>query len=244
MLEESFLSAQTAGQDTFHQGHMAVSSSQADKTTHELAALAAASLDGPMSMLPQLGDSEEKLRQRQRLRQLILRQQQQKSALRQEKGLQEAAPGPPSAAPRLWPQVDPSAAPPADPFGRPPPPYPGTVRPSRTAFPGGFPAEQQGSSAPSEPPLLRQSVPRELGVRGAALRFGVPPGAPAGLQDSFLRPSQGVAPGSGLSLVEGVQMRRPMPGEFTGIRPLPAAGAHPHMMPGQPALTMSFIKEE
>ena len=40
--------------------------------------------------------------------------------------------------------------------------------------------------------------------------------------------------GSGLSAVEGVpvQMRRPMPGEFTGIRPLPTPNTHPHMMPG------------
>lgn len=40
-------------------------------------------------------------------------------------------------------------------------------------------------------------------------------------------------PGSGLGGVEGVtvQMRRPMSGEFTGIRPLNAPNAH--MMPGQ-----------
>ncbi|TDG97613.1 hypothetical protein EPR50_G00228120 [Perca flavescens] len=182
-----------------------------------MAALGVASLDGPMSMLPQLGDSEEKLRQRQRLRQLILRQQQQKSALRQEKGLQEAAAG---SAARHWAQVDPPTAPPADLFGRPPPPYPGTVRPVGGA--AGFPAEQRGFG------------PRELGVRAPNLRFGVPP--PASLQDSFLRPPQGAGPGSGISSLEGVpaQMRRPMPGEFTGIRPLPAAGTQPHMMPGLP----------
>lgn len=38
--------------------------SQTDKTVaNEMAVLSVASLDGPMSMLPQLGDSEEKLRQ-------------------------------------------------------------------------------------------------------------------------------------------------------------------------------------
>lgn len=56
-----------------------------------------------------------------------------------------------------------------------------------------------------------------------------------GFQDSFLRPPQGSVPGSGLSGMEGVpvQMRRPMPGEFTGIRTLPAPNAHPHMPPGE-----------
>ncbi|XP_078100895.1 histone-lysine N-methyltransferase 2C-like isoform X2 [Sander vitreus] len=226
MSEESvFLGGQTQGHDAFEQGHMTSGPSLTDKTTaNEMAALGVASLDGPMSMLPQLGDSEEKLRQRQRLRQLILRQQQQKSALRQEKGLQEAAS---ASAARHWAQVDPPTAPPADLFGRPPPPYPGTVRP--VGGPAGFPAEQRGFG------------PRELGVRAPNLRFGVPP---ASLQDSFLRPPQGAVPGSGISSLEGVpaQMRRPMPGEFTGIRPLPAAGTQPHMMPGlqQPFPPRSF----
>ncbi|XP_034722092.1 histone-lysine N-methyltransferase 2C-like, partial [Etheostoma cragini] len=200
--ERVFLGGQTQGHDSFEQGHMTPGPSLMDKTTaNEIAALGGASLDGPMSMLPQLGDSEEKLRQRQRLRQLILRQQQQKSALRQEKSLQEAAAGSGSAA-RQWAQVDPPTAPPADLFGRPPPPYPGTVRPV--------------------------AGPDQRGFRAPGLRFG----PPASLQDSFLRPPQGVVPGSGISSLEGVpvQMRRPMPGEFTGIRPLPA-GAQPHMMP-------------
>lgn len=63
ILEESSFPG-LAGQDLFEQSHMTPGSSQTDKTTtNEMAALAAASLDGPMSMLPQLGDSEEKLRQ-------------------------------------------------------------------------------------------------------------------------------------------------------------------------------------
>ncbi|KAM8731510.1 histone-lysine N-methyltransferase 2C isoform 5-T5 [Acanthopagrus schlegelii] len=235
MLDESSfsgLAGQNPGHDTFEQGHMTPGTPQMDKTTtNEMAALAVASLDTPMSMLPQLGDSEEKLRQRQRLRQLILRQQQQKSALRQEKGLQEAASGPPAAPPgpippsapsRLWSQED-SSAPPTDMFGRPPPPYPGTVRPGGAVgppaprFPGGFPAEQQRGFNPNKGSLPRQSLPRELGVRGPALRFGLPPGPPAGVQDSFLHPPQGSVPG---------------PVEFTGIRPLVASSAH--MMPGIP----------
>lgn len=54
----SNLAARTPTHDPFDQGHMA-----AEKTANEMAVLAAASLDGPMSILPQLGDSEEKLRQ-------------------------------------------------------------------------------------------------------------------------------------------------------------------------------------
>lgn len=67
MLDESGfsgLAGQTPGHDAFEQGHMTPGTPQMDKTTaNEMAALAVASLDGPMSMLPQLGDSEEKLRQ-------------------------------------------------------------------------------------------------------------------------------------------------------------------------------------
>lgn len=55
------LVTQTPGHDPFEQSHMAPGPPQADKTaTNEMPALA---VDGPMSMLPQLGDSEEKLRQ-------------------------------------------------------------------------------------------------------------------------------------------------------------------------------------
>lgn len=193
--------------------------SQTDKTaTTEMSAL-----DGSMSVLPQLGDSGEKLRQvrgvvspclsgrvllvlvclasssvllfslqRQRLRELILRQQQQKSTLRQEKGLQEPAPGlaAPPAAPtgsspgsgtplHNWSQDDSSSststASPVqtDPFGRPPPPYPGTIRPAGAPalrFPGGFPGEQQRGFAPTEASFPRQSLPRELGVQGPGSR--------------------------------------------------------------------------
>ncbi|XP_028288299.1 histone-lysine N-methyltransferase 2C-like isoform X3 [Parambassis ranga] len=229
----SSLASQTPGHDLFEQVPMTACQPQTDKTAaNEMSVLGVASGDGPMSMLPQLGDSEEKLRQRQRLRQLILRQQQQKSALRQEKGLQEPAvpqaarPTPASATSlHSWSQEDSSTAPPTDPFGRPPPPYPGTVPGGTGAprFPGGFSVEQQRAF-------------RELGVRGPAMRFAVPPGAPAALQESFLRPPQGSMPPSGLSVGEGVpvQMRRPMSGEFTGIRQLAAANAQPHMVPGVP----------
>lgn len=67
MVEESgfsVLAGQTPAHDPFEQSHVTPGPSQMDKTaTNEMAALAVASLDGSMSMLPQLGDSEEKLRQ-------------------------------------------------------------------------------------------------------------------------------------------------------------------------------------
>lgn len=105
--------------------------------------------------------------QRQRLRQLILRQQQQKNVSRQEKVLQDGAAGPP----HHWLQKESTSVSPANPFGRPPPPYPGSVRPSGTMAlrcPGNFTAEQPRN--PSEAPLLRQNPPGEQGVPGLVQR--------------------------------------------------------------------------
>lgn len=51
-------------QTPFELGHMTPTSVQTDKTPiNEMSALGVASLEGPLSILPQLGDSEEKLRQ-------------------------------------------------------------------------------------------------------------------------------------------------------------------------------------
>lgn len=115
--------------------------------------------------------------QRQRLRQLILRQQQQKNALRQDKAQSEGPAGPavapPVGPPRPWgPDNFSVATPPADPFGRPPPPYPGTVRPTGGSvvpaprFPRAFPVEQQQQRdfAPNAVP------PPSDGLRGPAPR--------------------------------------------------------------------------
>eukprot|EP00062_Callorhinchus_milii_P023408 gi/632982228/ref/XP_007908022.1/ PREDICTED: histone-lysine N-methyltransferase 2C [Callorhinchus milii] len=63
---------------------------------------------------------------RQRLRELILRQQQQKNAIRQEKGQQEHVIGSSVTLLRHWPQEDLNRQ--NELFGRPPPPYPGNVR--------------------------------------------------------------------------------------------------------------------
>ncbi|XP_072769606.1 histone-lysine N-methyltransferase 2C-like [Nerophis lumbriciformis] len=215
---------------------------QMDKTSaNDMATIGGASLEGPMGLLPQLGDSEEKLRQRQRLRQLILRQQQQKSALRQEKGLQESQPGAPSATaappgsapssatPCHWSQEETTTPnPPTDVFGRPPPPYPGIMRPAVPAgaftgpprLLGTFPVDQVKGLNPSESQFPRQSIPRELGPRGLALRFG--------LQESFLRSPTVLVPGSGLVLP--VQIRTPVPSDFTSIRQMTVPSPHPHLM--------------
>ncbi|XP_055363689.1 LOW QUALITY PROTEIN: histone-lysine N-methyltransferase 2C-like [Betta splendens] len=239
MSEECGLSGQTLSHDSIESGHMTPGHSQTDKTASpEMAALATVALDG---MLPQIGDSDEKLRQRQRLRQLILRQQQQKSALRQEIGLHEpaagtsvptAGPSSGSGTPRHWSQEDSSTAPSSDLFGRPPPPYPGIVKPGgATVLPA--PRFSRGF-APSEAPFPRQNLPRELGLRGLAPRFSASPGTPAASQDSFLHPPQASVPGPSLSTVEGAPVHMRRSGEFTSIRPLTAPNTHPNLMPGAP----------
>ncbi|XP_043959917.1 histone-lysine N-methyltransferase 2C isoform X2 [Gambusia affinis] len=188
------------------------------------------SLDGGRSMLPQLGDSEEKLQQRLWLRQHILRQQHQKIALRQEKGLLEPTSGPAGSSGTLhsWSAEDSSSAPPPDPFERPPPPYPGTVRPLTPGFTGCLPGEEMSGFHPSEASLPRQNL-----LRGPAVRSGVPHGS---LQDPSARPSFG--PAVGLGSMEGnlVQMRRPVPAEFTSIRSLMPHNSATHMAPGVPQL--------
>uniref|UniRef100_A0A8C9T658 Histone-lysine N-methyltransferase 2C n=1 Tax=Scleropages formosus TaxID=113540 RepID=A0A8C9T658_SCLFO len=127
-----------------------------------------------------LGDTEEKLRQRQRLRELILRQQQQKSAIRQEKGLQEPSSSIPGT-PRQWSQEETGQQ--NELFNRPPPPYPGTARGSVIStgqrFPGLFPGEQRGFSADVA----------NMGMRPPEPRFGFPSGGQVTLggQGHFLR---------------------------------------------------------
>ncbi|XP_035986057.1 histone-lysine N-methyltransferase 2C-like [Fundulus heteroclitus] len=184
--------------------------------------------DGAVGTLPQLGGSEEKVAQRLWLRQRLLQQQHQKIALRQEKGLLEppaAGAAAPGTSLHAWPPEDICSAPAADPFGRPPPPYPGTGRPPAPGFAGGL--------APAEA-FPRQSLHRDHGVRGPAVRFG----APAGLQDLSLRPSLGAAAGLGSARGHLDQMRRPMAAEFTGIRSLMPPNPAAHMVPGVPQLVV------
>ncbi|XP_053569781.1 histone-lysine N-methyltransferase 2C isoform X3 [Bombina bombina] len=73
-----------------------------------------------------LADSEEKLRQRQKLRELILRQQQNKNAVRQEKALSDQLHLTPGGSSAQWQQENPPRQ--SEIFNRPPPPYPGIIR--------------------------------------------------------------------------------------------------------------------
>lgn len=101
--------------------------------------------------------------QRQRLRQQILRQQQQKSAIQQEKGLlQETVAAPSPGTPRHWSHED--SAPQNDMFGRPPPPYPGPMRGGQR-FPGTFLGDQRGHF-PNEGQFARPHFPRDMGNMG------------------------------------------------------------------------------
>ncbi|XP_034021214.1 LOW QUALITY PROTEIN: uncharacterized protein LOC117505783 [Thalassophryne amazonica] len=191
------------------QNHMMPGASLTNKmAAGDKAAESGSTVDGAAGALPQLADSEEKLRQRQRLRQLILNQQQQKIVLRQEKGLNEAnAATSPAAHQRA--QEGERSAPRCDPFGHPPPPYPGIVRPS-----GPPPAPARALRVPPGVSSSQAPFHRELGVQPLALRF-VPPGSPAVLQDSSLHPLQVSGPGS---VLPG-QMRRLMISELPRLRP-------------------------
>ncbi|XP_029102170.1 histone-lysine N-methyltransferase 2C isoform X4 [Scleropages formosus] len=139
-----------------------------------------------------LGDTEEKLRQRQRLRELILRQQQQKSAIRQEKGLQEPSSSIPGT-PRQWSQEETGQQ--NELFNRPPPPYPGTARGSVIStgqrFPGLFPGEQRGAfqNEGQFPRAQFSADVANMGMRPPEPRFGFPSGGQVTLggQGHFLR---------------------------------------------------------
>lgn len=81
--------------------------------------------------------------QRQRIRELILRQQQQKSAIRQEKVVQDHPLAMPPGTPQQWSQEASNQQ--GDIFNRPPPPYPGAVAVRGTQrFHGPYPGDQQG----------------------------------------------------------------------------------------------------
>ncbi|XP_052467050.1 histone-lysine N-methyltransferase 2C isoform X1 [Carassius gibelio] len=116
-----------------------------------------------------LAEAEERLRQRQRIRELILKQQQQKSAIRLDKGVQDHPLNMPPGTPQHWSQE--SAGQQSEMFNHPPPPYPGpgAVRaPQR--FHGPFPGDQQGHFPEGQFPRLQfpgdaDSNIRQLGPR-------------------------------------------------------------------------------
>ncbi|XP_063317743.1 histone-lysine N-methyltransferase 2C-like isoform X2 [Pelmatolapia mariae] len=187
-----------------------------------------------------LAECDERLRQRQRIRELIIKQQQQRSATRQERGPQEPAGNITPGTPRPWPQEGPAQ--PGEIFTRPPPPYPGQgpIRgPMR--FPGHFPGDQR-VAFPNEGQMPRGPHPGDLRHQGP--RFAFPPGAlgPHGSQDFFPRgqhPMQDVPP----------QMRRSMSAEMAknmGANPMgmpqhfPARGMamQQHNIMGQPFIEL------
>uniref|UniRef100_A0A8C9VI72 Histone-lysine N-methyltransferase 2C n=1 Tax=Scleropages formosus TaxID=113540 RepID=A0A8C9VI72_SCLFO len=152
-------------------------------------------LEAQSGVHPVLDDTEEKLKQRQRIRELIRKQQQQKCALRQEKGLQEPAVTTMPGTPRHWSQESSSQQ--NDVFGRPPPPYPGNVKGS-LRFPGPFPSEQ-----PQFPGDMNTMSMRPQGQRFGFSTGGQPP---PGSQEHFLKPHQMPEPAMNVP----PQMRRSM----------------------------------
>ncbi|XP_048376953.2 histone-lysine N-methyltransferase 2C isoform X13 [Stegostoma tigrinum] len=163
-------------------------------------------------------DTEEKQRQRLRLRELILRQQQQKNAVRQEKGLQEQAITSAATPLRHWPQEDLKRQ--SELFGRPPPPYPGIVRIPRASqtgqrFPGLFANEPRSRLMTdgqfNRPPFsgdVARMVMRSQGPRNSFAGNGQRPFAN---QEHFLGQHQMQANVPGLPQ----QLRRSLSVDFT-----------------------------
>ncbi|XP_035386586.1 histone-lysine N-methyltransferase 2C isoform X4 [Electrophorus electricus] len=204
---------QTPIHDPFEQAPVTPCPQSGERLAHGVGPQATSSSSDTLQ--PALGDTEEKLKQRQRLRQLILKQQQQKSAIRQEKGLQEATGTPAPVTPMHWSQED--SGPQNDMFGRPPPPYPGTMRPSpmqgSQRFPGTFLGDQR-APFPDEAQCPRPQFSRELstvGIRPQGPRFGFPAGATG--QEPFLRPPHQMQGGP---MVDNVppQLRRSLPADL------------------------------
>lgn len=107
--------------------------------------------------------------QRQRIRELILKQQQQRSAIRQERGPQEAAGNITPGTSRPWPQEAPGQQ--GEIFNRPPPPYPGQG-PMRgpMRFPGPFPGDQR-APFPNEGQIPRGPHHGDPNLRHQGPRF-------------------------------------------------------------------------
>ncbi|XP_028327720.1 histone-lysine N-methyltransferase 2C isoform X3 [Gouania willdenowi] len=166
-----------------------------------------------------LAESEERLRQRQRIRELILKQQQQRSAIRQDRGPQDPSGKVATGCQRPWPQE-------GDAFNRPPPPYPGAgpIR-SPVRFPGPYPGDQR-LSFPSEGQMSRALHPGDPSLRLQGPRFTFPHGQ----QEFFPRgpdPVQDVPP----------QMRRSM-------FPLRGMAMQQHSIMGQPFIELRHRTSE
>ncbi|XP_035392361.1 histone-lysine N-methyltransferase 2C isoform X2 [Electrophorus electricus] len=185
-----------------------------------------------------LAEAEERLRQRQRIRELILRQQQQKSAIRQEKTTLDQPVTMTPGTGQHWSQETQGQQ--SDVFNRPPPPYPGpgTVR-SPQRFHGPFPADQRGCFPDGQFP--RPQFPMDNNnIRQPGPRLGFPPG----VQGPGLRPHQMQE-----SMMEAhPQMRRSLSidlgktlgGNPMGLQPMPPRSMHvqQHNIMGQPFIEL------
>ncbi|KAM5156931.1 histone-lysine N-methyltransferase 2C [Mantella aurantiaca] len=191
--------------------------------------------DAPSSLNLPMAESEEKARQRQKLREMILRQQQTKNAVRHEKMLDplQMTQG---THPTQWPQDSPHRQ--HEVFNRPPPPYPGNIRASigpkgNTRF-SAFPKEQR-SPFPSNSQFNRLPFTGDMSM---AMR--PPPG------HRFVYPMSGPGPVSGHERFMGPplqmqvtgmpqQMRRDMsmelPRSFSSTQMNNPAGLPPHFPP-------------
>nr|XP_055037820.1 histone-lysine N-methyltransferase 2C isoform X4 [Misgurnus anguillicaudatus] len=202
---------QTPVHDPFEQVPLTPCSQSGERSSHEFSSNTDNTSEIKNIMQPLLGDTEDKIKQRQRLRQLILKQQKEKSAIRQEKGLQETSATTAHGTSPHWLQDD--SGPQNDIYGRPPPPYPGIMSssPVQTGqrFPGTFLSDQRGP-LPDEPQCSRAPIPRDLNnirMRHQGQRFGFPHGPPS--QDQFFRPSNKMQSGPMADSVP-LHMRRPL----------------------------------
>ncbi len=108
--------------------------------------------------------------QRQRIRELILKQQQQKSAMRQDKGVQDHPLTMPPGTPQNWSQG--ATGQQSEIFNRPPPPYPGpgAVRPPQR-FHGPFPGDHQGHFPEGQFPRPQFPVDADSSIRQLGQRW-------------------------------------------------------------------------
>ncbi|XP_066537904.1 histone-lysine N-methyltransferase 2C isoform X2 [Hoplias malabaricus] len=186
-----------------------------------------------------LAEAEERLRQRQRIRELLLRQQQQKSAIRQEKSAQEQPVSVPPGTPQHWSQEN-QGQQPSEVFSRPPPPYPGpgAVR-SPQRFHGPYPGDPRGPFPDGQFP--KPQFPGETNnIRQPGPRMGFPPGVqgpglrPHHMQDSMMEAHPQMRRSTSIDLGKSLG------GNPMGLQPLPPRGMHmqQHNIMGQPFIEL------
>ncbi|KAM8967644.1 histone-lysine N-methyltransferase 2C isoform 3-T3 [Pelodytes ibericus] len=168
------------------------------------------------SLILSQADSEEKQRQRQKLRELILRQQQHKNAVRQEKALGDPLQMTQGGHQNQWQQENLHQN---EVFNRPPPPYPGNIRgpvgpKGNPRFPA-FPKDQR-MPYPGNGPFSRPQFAADISSIGMrpppGHRFAYPMGGPGSMvgHERFLGPTLPMqVPGN------SQQMRREMSIELT-----------------------------